>query len=170
MAEAPRHRAVLEKAAIEAGWGKTPAGRSLGLALHESYGSIVAEAADVSIDGEKVVLHRFTVAIDCGRAVNPNLVAAQMEGGVAFGLTAACLGEITIQSGTVRQAGFRDYPMLKMKHMPEVDVHIVESGAAVGGAGEPGVPPAAPALSNAIFAACGRRVRRLPITREGFRL
>jgi isoquinoline 1-oxidoreductase beta subunit len=170
LGEHPRHRKVLESAAEAAGWGRAaPAGRFRGLALHESFGSIVAEVAEISLaEGREIKLHRMTCAIDCGRTVNPDTVVAQMESGIVYGLTAVLFGQITIDAGRVREGNFDSYPMLQLAHMPAVEVQIVESGAALGGVGEPGTPPAAPALTNALFAATGKRIRSLPLTRHGF--
>ncbi|HVH83345.1 MAG TPA: molybdopterin cofactor-binding domain-containing protein, partial [Steroidobacteraceae bacterium] len=169
LADKPRHRAVLEKAAQTAGWGTAaPAGRFRGVALHESFGSIVAEVAEISLDGGKTLrVHKVTCAIDCGRAMNPDTVVAQMESGVVFGLTAAFYGEIMIKDGRVDQANFDTYPMLKLAQTPAIEVHIVESGAKLGGIGEPGTPPIAPAVANALFAATGTRIRSLPLVKNG---
>ncbi|HLA26794.1 MAG TPA: xanthine dehydrogenase family protein molybdopterin-binding subunit [Syntrophales bacterium] len=164
----PRHKAVLELAAAKAGWGKRLAeGRGLGLAVHESFGSCVAQAAEVSVSKEgKVKVHRVVCAIDCGSVVNPDAIRAQMEGGIVFGLTAALYGEITFEKGRVKQGNFQDYPMLRVHEMPVVETYIVDSAEAMGGVGEPGVPPIAPAVANAIFVATGKRARRLPIRSE----
>ena len=171
LARSPRHRAVLELAAQKAGWGTPPAaGRHRGIAVAFSYGSYAAEVAEVSVgpDG-RVRVHRVVCAIDCGVVANPDQVRAQMEGGIVYGLTAALYGEITIDRGRVQQSNFHDYPMLRIDEMPEIEVHIVESGEAPGGAGEPGTPPIAPAVTNAIFAATGTRVRSLPIRAAALR-
>jgi isoquinoline 1-oxidoreductase beta subunit len=167
----PRVLKVLETAAEKAGWGKPLAkGRGRGLAVHESFGSIIAHVMEVSVSEHgRVRVHRVTCAVDCGPVVNPDSVKAQMEGGVVFGLTAALFGEITFEKGRVQQSNFHDYPMLRMHEMPEVDVHIVPSTEKMGGVGEPGVPPVAPALANAIFASTGKRIRRLPIRPEDFK-
>jgi isoquinoline 1-oxidoreductase beta subunit len=164
----PRHKGVLKLAAEKAGWGKPlPEGRSRGIAVHESFGSFIAQVAEVSVSPEgKVRVHRVVCAVDCGRIVNPDTIAAQMEGAVAFGLSAALLGEITFKGGRVQQGNFDSYPILRLNQMPEVEVHIVSSQEAPGGIGEPGVPPIAPAVANAIFAATGKRIRRLPIRSE----
>jgi isoquinoline 1-oxidoreductase beta subunit len=158
---------VLERAATAAGWGTPlPAGRARGLAVHTSFGSYVANVAEVSLEQGWPRLHRYTCAVDCGRVVNPDTVAAQMEGAIGFGLTAALYGEITLRDGRVQQSNFHDYRMLRIHEMPAVDVHIVPSTEPSSGVGEPGVPPVAPALGNALFALTGRRIRRLPIRRE----
>jgi isoquinoline 1-oxidoreductase beta subunit len=162
---APRHRAVLELASEKAGWTTPlPQGRHRGIAVYHSFGSYVAQVAEVSINPAGAIsVHRVTCAIDCGIAVNPDLIAAQMEGGIAFGLSAALKGEITIQGGRAVQANFKDYPILTFPEMPQVDVHIIARQDEPGGVGEPGVPPIAPAVANAVFAATGRRLRRLPL-------
>jgi isoquinoline 1-oxidoreductase beta subunit len=164
----PRHERVLELVAEKAGWGKPPpAGRGRGIALHESFGSFVAHVVEVSISPTgKLRVLRVVCAIDCGPVVNPDTVRAQLESGVVFGLTAALYGEITFEKGRVKQRNFHDYPMLRMHEMPEVEAHIVPSTEKMGGVGEPGVPPVAPALANAIFALTGKRIRRLPIHAE----
>jgi isoquinoline 1-oxidoreductase beta subunit len=161
----PRHKAVLELAAEKAGWGQPlPAGRFRGIAVQESFGSYVAEVAEVSVSPEgKVKVHRIVCAVDCGIIVNPDIVVAQMESGIVYGLSAALSGEITIKDGRVVQGNFDNYPVLRMNEMPVVEVHLVKSTEDPGGVGEPGTPPAAPAVCNAIFAATGKRVRRLPI-------
>jgi len=124
----------------------------------------------VSLTGEgRPRVHRVVCAVDCGPVVNPDGVRAQMEGGVVFGLTAALFGEITFEKGRVRERNFHDYPMLRMNDMPEVEVHIVSSREKMGGVGEPGVPPVAPAVANALFALTGKRIRRLPIRAEDLR-
>ncbi len=167
----PRHRAVLKLAAEKAGWGRSlPKGTGLGLAVHESFRSIAAEVAEVAVtaDGRPHV-HRVWCAIDCGLAVNPDTITAQMESAVVFGLSAALYGAITFEDGRVQQSNFHDYPVLRIPEMPKVEVHIVQSGADLGGIGEPGVPPIAPAVCNAIYAATGKRVRRLPIRPDALR-
>jgi isoquinoline 1-oxidoreductase beta subunit len=161
----PRHLGVLELAAQKAGWGKPlPPGHARGIAVHESFGSWIAQVAEVSASKDGTVsVHRVVCAIDCGRVVNPDTIKAQMESGIVFGLTAALHGAITIKDGRVEQSNFHDYKMLRMNEMPRVEVYIVPSQEPPGGVGEPGVPPVAPAVANAIFAATGRRIRRLPI-------
>ena len=164
----PRHKAVLELAAGKAGWGTPlPEGRARGIAVQESFGSYVAQVAEVSLSAEgKPKVHRIVCAVDCGTVVNPDTVEAQMESAIVFGLSAALSGEITIKDGRVVQHNFNDYPVLRMNEMPVVEVHIVKSTEPPGGVGEPGTPPAAPAVCNAIFALTGKRVRRLPIRAE----
>jgi isoquinoline 1-oxidoreductase subunit beta len=164
LAGKPRHLAVLETAAQKAGWGSPlPAGRGRGIALEECFGSIVAQVAEVSIEAGAVRVHRVTCAVDCGPVVNPNNVAAQMEGGIVFGLSAALHGAITLDKGRVEQGNFNDYPVLRLDEMPEVETHIVASDAPMGGVGEIAVPCIAPAVCNAIYAATGKRIRALPI-------
>jgi isoquinoline 1-oxidoreductase subunit beta len=159
----PRHLGVVNLAAEKAGWGRPlSAGRFRGLAAHESFGSWVAQVAEVSVANGRVRVHRVVCAVDCGTCVNPAGVRAQMEGAVAFGLSAALHGELTLKAGRVQQSNFHDYPLLRLNEMPEVEVHIVPSDEKAGGIGEPGVPPIAPAVANAIFAATGKRMRRLP--------
>ncbi|HVT59605.1 MAG TPA: xanthine dehydrogenase family protein molybdopterin-binding subunit [Thermoanaerobaculia bacterium] len=165
LARAPRVRAVLELAAGKAGWGSPPPkGRARGLAVHESFGSIVAQVAEVAVDPERRIrVHRVVCAIDCGICVNPLGVRAQMESGIAFGLTAALYGELTLREGRVVESNFHDYRILRLPEMPQVEVHIVESREKPGGAGEPGTPPIAPAVANAVFALTGERLRELPL-------
>lgn len=168
LAKHPRQRGVLELAAQKAGWGKPlPAGYGRGIAVHKSFESFIAQVAEVSVapSGELRV-HRVVCSIDCGRVVNPETIAAQMESGIVFGLTAALYGVITLKNGRVEQSNFHDYRMLGIQEMPKVEVYIVQSEEKPGGVGEPGVPPIAPAVCNAIFAATGKRIRRLPIPIE----
>jgi isoquinoline 1-oxidoreductase beta subunit len=131
--------------------------------VHESFGSYVAQVAEVSVDKGVVKVHRIVCAIDCGLAVNPESLSAQMESAIAFGLGAALHSQISFKDGKVQQSNFHDYQVLRMNEMPKVEVHIVPSTEKMGGAGEPGVPPVAPAVTNAIFAATGKRIRTLPI-------
>jgi len=160
----PRHLAALNLAAEKAEWGKTlPKGVSRGIAVHESFGSFVAQVAEVSVDQGAVKVHRMVCAIDCGLAVNPDSLKAQMESSISFGLGAAMQSEITFKEGKVQQSNFHDYLVMRMSDMPKVEVHIVQSTEKMGGVGEPGLPPVAPAVTNAIFAATGKRIRQLPI-------
>ena len=165
LANQPRMSAVLQLVAEKAGWGKPlPPGRGRGIATHFSFDSYVAQVVEASVEKDGTVrVHRVVCAVDCGRAINPDIIKAQMEGGIIFGLTAALKTEITLENGRAQQHNFYDYPMLRMFESPEIEVHIVASEAPPTGVGEPSVPPFAPALTNAIFAATGKRIRRLPI-------
>ncbi|MBI2404401.1 MAG: xanthine dehydrogenase family protein molybdopterin-binding subunit [Gemmatimonadetes bacterium] len=165
LAKAPRHLAALNLAASRAGWGTPlPAGRARGIAVYKSFESFVAQVAEVSVARDGTVrVHRVVCAVDCGPVVNPGIVEAQMQSGIVYGLTAALWGEITIDRGRVRQSNFHDYRMLRMSEMPVIEVHIVPSTDAQGGVGEPGTPPIAPAVCNALFALTGKRIRTLPI-------
>ena len=160
----PRYLGVLERAASKAGWGTpAPAGRFRGIAVASSFGSYAAQVAEISIDRGRVRVHRVICAIDCGMTVNPDTIAAQMEGSIIYGLTAALHGEITVAQGRAQQSNFDDYPLLTLEDCPEIEVHIVKSTEDPGGVGEPGTPPIAPAVANAVFAATGKPVRSLPI-------
>ncbi|MFO1336415.1 MAG: xanthine dehydrogenase family protein molybdopterin-binding subunit [Piscinibacter sp.] len=160
----PRYKGVLELAAQKAGWGSPlPKGVFRGIAVAQSFGSYVAEVAEVSIgaDGTPRV-HRVVAAVDCGMTVNPQTIERQIEGAIVYGLSAALYGRIGFKDGRVEQGNFNDYPVLRMNEMPKVEVHIVQSSEKPGGIGEPGTPPIAPAVANAIFAATGKRLRKLP--------
>jgi isoquinoline 1-oxidoreductase beta subunit len=163
--EKPRHAATLRLAGEKAGWGAAlPAGCGRGIAMVECFGTIVAHVAEVEIAKDGAVrVRRMTSAASCGRAVNPDGFKAQVEGAIVFGLSAALYGEITIDHGAVAQKNFPDYEMVRLAECPAIEVYIHESDAPLGGAGEPGVPPVAPAVTNAIFAATGVRIRELPI-------
>jgi isoquinoline 1-oxidoreductase beta subunit len=162
--DSPRELHVLELAAEKAGWGSAlPEGRARGIAVRKSFESYVAEVAEVSLEGGRVRVHKVVCAVDCGIAVNPWNIEAQMESAIVYGLTAALHGEITVDKGRVQQSNFHDYEMLRMDEMPEVEVHIVKSAEPPTGVGEPGVPPIAPAVTNALFALTGKRIRKLPI-------
>ncbi len=164
LANQPRMKAVLELAAQKANWGsKLPPGVARGIATHFSFDSYVAQVVEASVEKGAVKVHRVVCAVDCGQVINPDTVKAQMEGGIIFGLTAALKTEITLKDGRVEQSNFHDYQMLRIFESPEIEVYIVPSSENPTGVGEPGVPPVAPALANAIFAATGKRVRRLPI-------
>jgi isoquinoline 1-oxidoreductase beta subunit len=160
----PRHREVLQLAAQKAGWGGAPqAGRARGIALHEAYGSIVAQVAEVSLQDGRPRVHRVVCAIDCGFAVNPQLVAQQMEGAINFGLSAALRERITMRQGRVDQLNFPQYPLLRFDEAPAVETYLVASERAPAGVGEAGTPPIAPAVANALFALTGERRRSLPL-------
>ena len=170
LAKHPRHLAVLELAAKEAGWGKPLAPgksgekRGRGIAVHESFNSFVAQVVEVTVKADRsFTVDRVVCAVDCGIAVNPDNVRAQMEGGIGYGLSAALYGAITLKDGVVEQSNFHDYPALRINEAPKIEVHIVPSTAAPTGVGEPGTPVVAPALANAIFAATGQRLRTLPL-------
>jgi isoquinoline 1-oxidoreductase beta subunit len=165
LAEKPRHRAVLERAGAMAGWGSALAqGRARGIAIVESFGTIVAEVAEVSVDANGGIrVHRVDAAVDCGYVVNPGQALAQIEGGIVFGLSAALFHEITVRDGAVEQRSFPDYDMIRLANAPRVNVEFLRSDAPLGGLGEPGVPPIAPAVANAVFRLTGRRLRSLPL-------
>jgi isoquinoline 1-oxidoreductase subunit beta len=166
----PRHLGVLNLVAEKAGWGTPlPAGRFRGIAVHESFKTYVAQVAEVSLkDDGGIKVERVVCAVDCGIAVNPDIVKAQMEGGIGFGLGAILKSAITLEGGQVQETNFDRYQMLTIAGMPEVEVHIVPSTESPTGVGEPGVPPIGPALANAVFAATGKRVRVLPFSRHEF--
>lgn len=165
LAEQPRLRGVLDRAAKAAGWGEElPRGRGRGVACHPAFGSYVAQVAEVSVDDHGGVrVHRVVSAVDCGQTINPDTIEAQAVGAVAYGLSAALHGEITLEDGRVRQGNFDDYPLVRFDEMPDTEVHVVESGEAPGGVGELGTPCVAPAVANAVFDATGVRVRSLPL-------
>ncbi len=163
LAGKPRHIAVLEAAARRSGWGHPPAGRFHGLAFMEGYTSHIAQVAEISVSAGALKVHKITCVIDCGQMVNPRIVESQIESGIVYGLSAALWGDITLHAGQVRETNFHTYRVLRSNEMPELDVHLIPSGAAPGGIGEAAVPPVAPAICNAIFAATGKRLRRLPI-------
>ena len=166
LADAPRHAGVLRLAAEKAGWGTPPPeGRARGIALAESFGSLVAQVAEVSVGDGGVRVHKVVCAVDCGVAINPDNIRSQMEGGIGFGLGAILAEELTLTGGEVDQANYDSYTPLRIDGMPEVEVHIVPSTERPTGVGEPGVPPIGPAVANAIYAATGKRVRVLPIAK-----
>jgi isoquinoline 1-oxidoreductase subunit beta len=158
----------LNLAAEKAGWGKPlPKGRARGIAVHESFNTFVAQVAEVSLGPDGVPkVERVVCAVDCGVAVNPDVIHAQMEGGIGFGLGAAMFSEITLVEGRVEQSNFDDYRGLRIEEMPAVEVHIVPSQEKPTGVGEPGVPPIGPAVANALFHLTGKRVRRLPFGKK----
>ncbi len=160
----PRHLAALNLAAEKAGWGTPlPKGRARGIAVHASFGSYCAHVAEVSVENNAIRVHRVVCAVDCGPAVNPEMIAAQMESAVAFGLSAALHGKLTLSEGRVLESNYHDYPVLRLNEMPAVETHIVPSTEKMGGIGETGVPPVAPAVANAVFALTGQRLRELPL-------
>lgn len=162
--ERPRHQAVLRLAAEKIGWGKSlPANTGLGLAVVASFGSIVAQAVQVSVTGDRLRVEKVMAAVDPGEVINPALARDQVEGGIVYGLTAALYGDITLDAGRVQQSNFTDYRMVRMDNTPAMEVYFIESGEALGGMGEVGTPPLAPALCNAVYAATGKRIRRLPL-------
>ena len=165
LTDRPRHRAVLETAAQRSGWdGSLPKGVGRGIALAQSFHAIVAQVAEVEIKDGTPIVRRVVCAVDCGFAVNPDTVVAQMQSGILFGLTAALFGEITVKNGRVEQSNFPSYDMVRLAQSPRIEVHIVNSGVEhLGGIGEPGTPPVAPAVCNALFAVTGKRIRELPI-------
>jgi isoquinoline 1-oxidoreductase subunit beta len=169
LGDSPRHKRVLELAATQAGWGTPlPAGRARGIAVHLSFQSYVAEVAEVSVASDGTVqVHRVVCAVDCGPVVNPAIVESQMQSAIVYGLTAALWGEVHVDRGRIVEGNFDTYRMLRMKEMPKIEVHIVPSTDPQGGAGEPGTPPIAPAVGNAIFALTGKRIRKLPIGKVG---
>jgi isoquinoline 1-oxidoreductase beta subunit len=165
LAHMPRHRRVVELAADKARWGQPlPAGHGRGIAFCYSFRSAVAHVAEASVNtAGQIRVQRVICAVDCGTVVHPDLVVAQMERAIVFALSAALHGEITLEAGQVQQSGFADYPILTLEETPEIEVHIVPSHGDPGGVGEPNVPPLAPAVANALFAATDRRLRRLPL-------
>jgi isoquinoline 1-oxidoreductase subunit beta len=164
LARHPRHLAVLELAQTKAGWGAPlPPGVGRGIAVHRSFDSYCAQVVEASVHGNRVRVHRVVAAVDCGRVVNPGLVAAQIESAVIYGLSAALKQQITFQRGRVQETNFHTYRSLRMHESPVIETHLVASTEEPTGVGEPGLPPLAPALCNAIFAATGKRIRTLPI-------
>ncbi len=166
-----RHLAALNLAAEKSAWDSpVPKGHYRGIAVHEAFGSYVAEVVELNINKGQIKVHKVTCAIDCGLAVNPDGVKAQMESGIIFGLTMAFYGELTVENGMVKQSNFYDYRMIRMNESPAIEVFIVDSSEKMGGAGECAVPPLAPALANAIFAATGKRIYELPIKSSSLKM
>jgi isoquinoline 1-oxidoreductase beta subunit len=164
LANSPRDLGVMELAVARSDWGKAMGpGQGRGIAVHAATGSHVAQIADVTVRGGEIRVDRVVCAVDCGIAISPDTIAAQMEGSIVYGLTCALKGAITIANGAVVEDNFNDYPLLRLTEMPRVEVHIVPSRGAPGGVGEPGVPPIAAAVANAVFAATGQRQRKLPM-------
>jgi isoquinoline 1-oxidoreductase beta subunit len=171
LAGEPRFAAVLDLAAEKSSWGESlPANMGRGIAIHRSFGTIVAQVVDVEIVNGKPRARRVVCAVDPGYAVHPDNLIAQMESGIAYGLTAALYGEISISGGAVLQSNFHDYRMLRMNEAPAIETYIIDGGGLLGGAGEPGTPPVAPAFTNAIFDATGIRIRELPVSKHELRL
>lgn len=171
LASKPKHLSVLDLAATKAGWGdplapgKAGEKRARGIAVHESFDTAVAQVAEVTVRADNTFrVDRVVCAVNCGLAVNPDNVRAQMEGGIGYGLSAALFGAITIKDGGASQSNFHDYRVLRINEMPAVEVHIVPSTGKPTGVGEPGVPPIAPAVANALAAATGKRLRVLPLS------
>jgi isoquinoline 1-oxidoreductase beta subunit len=168
LAKHPRHKAVLELAAQKGNWGKPlAAGRARGIAVHESFNTFVAQVVEISRRKDGVHLERVVCAVDCGVAVNPNIIAMQMESGIGYGLSAALSGAITLEDGIVQQSNFHDYPVLRMNQMPRIETHILPSTEKPSGVGEPATPVIAPALANAILALDGKPMRALPLSTQG---
>jgi isoquinoline 1-oxidoreductase beta subunit len=160
----PRLKRVLELAAEKSGWGTPlPAGHGRGIALMEGYGTAMAQVAEVSASGKDLRVRRIVVAADPGRMVNPNIVRQQLESSIIFGLSAVLYGEITLKDGRIEQSNFHDYPVVRMPESPVIETHVVESDERPAGIGEPGTALVGPAVANAVFAATGRRLRRLPL-------
>ena len=160
----PRHAAALKLVADKAGWSSPPPpGRARGLAVHESFGSIVAQCAEVSVEHGHIRVHKVTCAVDCGTVVNPLAVESQIQGSIAYGLTAALYGKLTLQDGKVQETNFHTYPILRMNEMPSIEVHVIASKAKMGGIGEPATAPIAPAVANGVFALTKQRLRTLPL-------
>ena len=170
MTHTPREKAVLDMAAKKANWGNAPAGRFQGIAVEFAFMSYTAMVVEMSIDGNAITVHKVTCAVDCGKVVHPNGAIAQIEGGINFGLSATMQGEITIADGRVEQSNFHDYPIMRLAQSPQIEVHLMASDEKPTGLGEVGVPPLAPALCNALFAATGTRVRSLPLKNHGYHL
>jgi isoquinoline 1-oxidoreductase beta subunit len=163
-----RQLALIDLLAQKSGWSKPRSGHHLGIACFPAFGSYIGAVVDVTLKGKRVTVHKVVSAIDCGTAVHPANINAQMESGTVYGLTAALRGQITLKSGAVEQGNFGDYPMLSMAEMPLIDTYIMPSSEAPGGVGEPATGPISGALANAIGAASGTRVRSLPLSKHGY--
>jgi isoquinoline 1-oxidoreductase beta subunit len=168
LAANPRAQAVLDRVARESGWDQPLGrGRGRGIAISSGFGSICAQVVQVAVSGGRIVIEKITCAIDCGVVIDPGTVEAQIEGGVVYGLSAALTGETTFEKGAALQGNFHQQTMLGLSETPPIAVHVMRSEARCGGVGEAGVPPTAPALANAIYAATGKRIRRLPLRAPG---
>lgn len=164
LGKAPRHAAVLRELATRSGWGQpTAAGLFRGLALHASFGSICGQVVEVRVDGSTIKVERVISVVDCGQVINPQIAEAQIAGGIVFGLSAALYGDLTVEKGAVKQSNFHDHPVLRYDQCPRIEVSFMQNQEKPTGLGEPGVPPLAPALANAVFAATGKRLRSLPL-------
>ena len=161
-------RRLLQELARASSWGGAPKGHFQGIALHDTFGTMVGEVVELSVNGTQIHVQRVTCAYDCGSVINPAPVDAQMRGSIVWGLTAALMGEINVERGRIKQSNFHDYPVLLTSQVPEIDVIPVLRGGAPSGIGEPGVPPVMPALANAMYRATGKRYRRLPLSKFGF--
>ncbi|MBB3012744.1 molybdopterin cofactor-binding domain-containing protein [Cupriavidus alkaliphilus] len=170
LADRPRPARLLQRLAQHVGWGSAPAGRCHGVALSQAWGSLCATVVELSVQGQRITLHRVVNAIDCGTVINPATVERQLEGASIWGLSAAMTGAITIADGRVQQSNFHDYPLLRLAQTPRFEAVLAPSGERIGGVGESAVPTLAPALANALFAATGQRLRSLPLARHGFEL
>jgi isoquinoline 1-oxidoreductase beta subunit len=166
--DSPRYLAVLNKVAGMSKWSEKTDGKFKGIAIHEAFGSIVGEVAEISVSDKNIRLEKVFCVIDCGKTVNPRIIESQMQSGIVYGLTAALYGQITLKEGKIVQANFPNYEMVMMNTMPHIEVSIIDSDEAPGGVGEPGTPPIAPALTNALFAATGARIRSLPLSKHGY--
>jgi CO/xanthine dehydrogenase Mo-binding subunit len=163
LADRPRYLAVLDRLLRESGWGAAASGRHQGIAIHDCFDSVIGQVAEVSVRGDRITVHRVSCVVDCGTAINPDNVHAQLQGAIIFGLNAALNGELKLAEGFVQQSNFHDYPMLRLADTPVIDTYIIDSAAPPAGIGETGTPGIAPAVANAIFAATGRRLRHLPL-------
>ncbi|MGB5325089.1 MAG: molybdopterin cofactor-binding domain-containing protein, partial [Pseudomonadales bacterium] len=165
LAGKPRMQKVLEKAATMSNWGRSmPAGHAQGIAIHTAFGTTAAEVVEVDVSSGVPKVKKVFCAADPGFAMHPDGFIAQMESGIIYGLTAAIYGNIQIRNGAVKQSNFHDYKMLRMDEAPDIEVAIINGGGRLGGGGEPGTPPVSPALTNAIYAATGKRIRELPVS------
>jgi isoquinoline 1-oxidoreductase beta subunit len=162
----PRHQRVLQELARRAGWGKSGIGRFQGIALMDASSTYVAQLAEISIESERLVVHKIVCVVDCGRIINPRIAESQIESSIVFALTSTLWGDVTIVNGVVQQKNFNDYRLLRFNEMPTIDVHLLESEEAPGGIGEPATGLVAPAVCNALFAATGKRLRALPIAAQ----